>query len=194
MPESWWSPKLQAKLSQGDIFKELLSGAVPPNFAYLKKASVSGRSAWEESPTFETDNEALGHFLGRGRLVPAIILSHDCTIENDGARAKVLIAPLFPWSQLTDPRHKEAVLQQRQRAMLPLTNVPGLDGDFYSDLRQISYLDRRIIDRGTKVASMTVLGLERLQFQIADFFVRVKIPDENLAAERKKEEAESGGS
>jgi len=95
MPESWWASILQAKISQGDVFRELVWGGSPPSVSYLKKISQAGKRAWQESDTFEADNDGLGFFLARGRIVPCIVLSHDCTIENDNERAKIVIAPMF---------------------------------------------------------------------------------------------------
>jgi hypothetical protein len=38
---------------------------------------------------------------------------------------------------------------------------------------------------------MSVTGVERLQAQIADFFIRFKVPEEHLASSRKEEEAQT---
>jgi len=194
MPTTWWATELEEKLSQGDVIKQLLVGASPHKPTYLQKGTDShGKRVWEEIQDWKGDNTGLGNFLAQGRIVPCIVLSHDCTIENDGERARVLIAPMYPWSNLNDqkPEFKRAVLEQRNRSFLPLTNVPGLDGDFYADLRSITYVDRRSL--GARIASMSIMGLERLQDQIADFFVRIKIDDDRLASTRKEEQKKKAG-
>ena len=86
---------------------------------------------------------------------------------------------------------QRAVLEQRNRSFLPLTNVPGLDGDYYADLRSITYVDRRSLD--ARVASMSVTGLERLQDQIADFFIRIKIDDERIGFHPQRRAEEKSG-
>lgn len=189
MPDSWWAARLEKQLSQGDILKEILLGTSPAVPVYLERSSRSGKRAWEERLSFEADNDGLGYFLARGRLLPCIVLSHDCTIANDGARARILVAPMFPWSYLNsqDPKYRDAVLRQEQRSFLPLTNVPLLNGDYYADLRAICYVDRRTVEAATRVASMSTEGLERLQHQLADFFIRLDVPNEHLALSRKSE-------
>jgi hypothetical protein len=111
-------------------------------------------------------------------------------MENDGPRTRILVAPLLPWSNLNnaDSKYRDAVLSQQQRSLLPLTDAPGLDGNYYADLRNITYCDRRAFESTTKVASMSVLGLERLQHQIADFFIRFDVPTAQLALSRKEEQ------
>jgi hypothetical protein len=194
MPQSWWGTQLQKELSQGDVIRAVSWGTAPPGAPYLKKVSEGGKRAWQESDTFDGDSDGVGYFLARGRVVPCIVLSHDCTIANDGPRARILIAPMFPWSNLNhpDPKYKQSVLNQEQRSLLPLTNVPSLDGDFYGDLRAITFIDRRIIGSGNaaRVASMSVEGLTRLQHQLVDFFIRFDVGDEYLAVSRKAEEQE----
>lgn len=188
MPVGWWSTKLEARLSQGDVLKELLLGAAARPLVFLAKASVGGKRVWEERSDFEPDNDGLGHFLARGRLVPAIVVSHDCTMDNDGQRSRIAVAPMAPLSTLRnlDPKYKEAVLNQEQRSLLPLTNLPGLNGDFYADLRLITPVDRRVVDATTRVASMSAEGLERLQHQLADYYIRIDIPADRLALTRKE--------
>jgi hypothetical protein len=84
-----------------------------------------------------------------------------------------------------DLKYREAVLLQHQRSLVPLTNVPGLNGDFYADLRLSAPVERRIIN-ANRVASMSAEGLERLQHQIADHFIRFDIPADKLALTRKQ--------
>jgi hypothetical protein len=196
-PQSWWEPQIQAKLSQGDILKAICWGTSPPEGdSYLEKSSAGGTRVWRESDSFKTDNDGIGYFLARGRIVPAIVLTHDCTIENDGPRARVLVAPMFPWSNLdsNDPAYKQAVLDQRQRSLLPLTNVPSLNADYYGDLRAMTFIPRKIIGAGDaiRIASMSVTGVMRLQSQIADFFIRFKVAEEHLASSRKEEAQDVG--
>jgi hypothetical protein len=187
MPESWWSRRLEKELSQGDVIKEIVWGTAPPGAVFLKKGTEGGQRAWQESEQFNADNDGIGHFLARGRVLPCIVLSHDCTIENDGAR--ILVAPMFPWSNLNndDPKYRQSALNQERRAVLPLTNVPSFETNLYADLRGITFIDRRRLDGVARVASMSVEGLERLQHQLADFFIRLDIPSEHLAASRKEE-------
>lgn len=187
MAAGWWATKLEGSLSQGDVLKEVLIGLPARPLVFLRRTSLGGKRVWEEHPSFEPDNDGLGYFLGRGRLVPAIVVSHDCTMDNDGQRSRISVAPMAPLSALaqTDPKYREAALNQQQRSLLPLTNVPGLNGDFYADLRLITPLDRRVIDAARRVASMSPEGLERLQHQIADHFIRFDIPAEHLAFTRK---------
>jgi hypothetical protein len=189
MPVGWWATKLESRLSQGDVLEQVLIGAPTRPPVFLAKAMIAGkRVVWEEQLHLEPDNDGLGYFLARGRVVPAIVVSHDCTMDNDGKRSRVAVAPMAPISSLShpDPKYRDAVLRQEQRSQLPLTEVPGLNGDFYADLRLITPIDRRVIDAATRVASMSVEGVERLQHQIADFFVRIDIPADNLALTRKE--------
>ena len=188
MTAGWWATKLEARISQGDVLREVLVGQATRPPVFLAKTSVGGKRVWEERSNFEPDNDGLGHVLARGRLVPVIIVSHDCTMDNDGQRSRISVAPMASLSALghLDQKYREAVLNQEQRSLLPLTNVPGLNGDFYADLRLITPVDRRVIDAATRVASMSAEGLERLQHQLADHFVRIDIPADRLALTRKE--------
>ncbi len=191
---SWWAPQLEQNLSQGDVIRDLLFATPPPNPIFIRKGSRGGGRVWEEISAFVPDGDGLGSFVGRGRIVPGIVLSHDCTMDNDSDKARILIAAMFPWANLDSQsvEYREAVRRQQQRSFLPLQGVPSLNGDFYADLRVTNCVDRRAINLDARAASMSVEGLECLQHQLADFFVRVDIPAEKLALTRKDQRDGAG--
>ena len=192
---SWWATICEQNLSQGDIIKQLLFASPPASPVFVQKSSQGGGRVWREIPHFEPDHDGLAHFVGRGRMVPGIVLSHDCTMDNDGEKARILIAPVFPWDKLESQpeEYREAVRRQEQRSFVPLENLPApFSGDCYADLRIINCVDRRAINLNDRIASMSAKGLERLQHQLADFFIRIDVPNEHLALTRKSQPGQNG--
>lgn len=175
----WWAGQLNPEgLSQGDVISELLIGAAAPGPVYLRKRTFSQHAQGWEQGGWNPDNSGLGFYLGRGRRVRGLVVSHSCEISNDQnkRRARVLVAPLAAVDALPEG-HWEDVLKQEHKALLALTDVPGL-GNLYADFRLISYVERELIDKHSqRVLSMTPEGVCALWAKLLLFFIRKTLPD-----------------
>jgi hypothetical protein len=173
MAGDWWRASLWPDLSQGDVVGQLPAGTVtdPPKFLFkapLKGAAVSG---WAESLVPKPDADQMCHYLVRGRVLPSLILSHDCDLDKSKERHRVLITPLVPMSNLsTEERAK--MLEQTPYNAMPLIAVPSL-GDHYVDLRTTLFMPKKILSGASRLASMTDEARVRLRLQIITFFTRL---------------------
>jgi hypothetical protein len=172
---SWWAPHLKSGLSQGDVVSPVLIGAAQLPIVYLNKGPVlkDNVQTWTRSTSFVSNpGDGLGNFLGKGRINHALIVSHDCEIDKARRVSRILVAPVSPLANVTDTMVRQAIIEQRRFATMPLPNLPTL-GDCYADLRLLMWIDRKLIeDAGKRVASMTDEAVIRLQAQLIGFFTR----------------------
>ncbi len=174
---SWWAPQLNPSgLSQGDILAPILIGtsASPAKFLGLGPFVKSGKTAWGQIQAWKPDSSGLGVFVARGRLMHAIVVSHSCELDDKADTNRVLIAPIARLDVLPE-QSKVKIIAQERRAFLPLQGIPVL-GDYYADLRCMTYVDRANIASDARLASMTDDGVIRLQAQLVTFFARLDIP------------------
>jgi hypothetical protein len=175
--ESWWTPSLAEKLSQGDIVADQASvmSAVPPTF--LKARSFKGgEPGWGVSPN-PTEFEGRVHMLATGSVRAALVISHGCELdkmEGNPRRHRVLLAPVFPIDSVEN-EHRQQILSQSNRALLPLPQVPTL-GTCYADLRSIFASARASVDAAVRLASMTTRSELRLHAQLVAFLLRKEAP------------------
>jgi len=54
---------------------------------------------------------------------------------------------------------------------MPLPEIPSLFTG-YADLRRLCFIDRELVDKARRVASMSEEGIRRLHVQIVGFFTR----------------------
>ena len=177
--KSWWAPHLKAELSQGDVLAPVLIGSVQHPILYLKKGPVLkvNVQSWVPSSDFISNpGDGLGNFLGKGRVVNAIIVSHDCEIEKPRRGTRILIAPASPLTNVTDTNHRQKIMEQKHFALLPLPGIPKL-GDCYADFRLLMWVDKKLVeDAGKRIASMTDEAVIRLHAQLIGFFTRRGLP------------------
>jgi len=173
----WWATGLHEKLSQGDVIAALpiflSSTPVQPLRHATMKGGVSG---WMAASSPVRDRDGREHFLGVGRITPAVVLSHSCELDKeDRGKRRVTVAPIAPISSVGDPAVQEAILAQGVTASMPLPEIPSL-GTCYADLRSMTTLDRRVVDAAERLASMTPEAERRLQAQLVAFLVRLDLP------------------
>jgi hypothetical protein len=170
----WWAARLEDRLSQGDILQPCPVGgpAQPPKFLRRGSTRSGGVNIWEETPTWTADPDGVGIYLGRGRRLASIVLTHSCELDKPGT-GRVLIAPISPVDVLA-PQHREDILAQRKLAFLPLPDLPTL-GTCYADLRCVLNIDRKLAESEKRTASMTEDGRRRLHAQLIGFFARVDL-------------------
>ena len=170
----YWSDALVDELSQGDLLCETWVGTTVVPRVGLKRGPTAkgGKISWEESIWTPT-TDGFGYFLGKGRNIHAIVLSQSCEIDKAGGKLPVLIAPVFPMSNISDLAMQENVRTGRRFAFLPLPAIDGVLTESYADFRAITYLPRAVVDQSERKCSVTDDGADRLAAQLVGFFTRL---------------------
>jgi hypothetical protein len=150
----WWEAKPDDRLSQGDIVTQ-----------------NKGEVAWRESTEWTPNREGAGNVLARGRVGAVIVLSHDCELDKQERRRRVVVAPVLTVSDLPEAE-REQVLAQRKVSRVVLPDVPLL-GTGYADLRLIMSVDRDFLPLERRVGSLTPEGVGQLRLQMIAFFTRL---------------------
>ncbi len=168
------------ELSQGDILDGIPHLFLrPPLFALRKVILAGGREALgfyeyppptEESPGASRGKQLPGggfHFQAGEQAAAlcqvsrAIVLSHDCDIENEKEhRLVALVRPLAP---VTDPGHQEIIRQNRNFNYLYLPAAEGLD-EAYVDFRRLTSLSPHFLATASRLRSLSGEGVRALQF------------------------------
>lgn len=168
--ESWWLSQPCDLPQQGDVLSLYpLSRVLFPPRALDKRTIKGGASAWVETDG-ALDATKEHHALAKGKHFHALVLSHDCEMDKERAKRRIHIAPISPLSRLPENEQRSTLAQKTLRH-LPLPGIPDL-GDFYADLLAMLVIDYGILDRCTRLASMSPPGVERLQAQLVAFFTR----------------------
>ena len=142
--------------------------AVFPKQTVKQKAFQGAVNAWV--PNDEIGPDGMQVFLAKGRVCAAIVCSHSCELDKDERKSRVLVAPVMSASGLKVDVW-EIIANQRRRSLMPLPALPKL-GDCYADLRMLQAVDRRYLDEGQRLASMSTEAVNRLQLQLVGFLVR----------------------
>ena len=178
----WWLPELNPKgLSQGDVLRALVSGTAPMPFRSLRSQMLrGGKSGWAES-VWTPDHQGVGHYLASGKLVPCLVVSHSCELDDPKEDSRVLIAPTKLLSDFNE-NDREIVLNQLNIPLIPLQDIPGLQ-DCCADLRNIQSLRRALVDSTERVVSMSETALKNLQAHLVSFFTRITVPPDEIKSE-----------
>jgi hypothetical protein len=176
------------RLSQGDLLLEVPSTYVL-SLAYLHQVA-KGKFHLKNSPpsaaqamaaqtnvreTVEVEGlDSFGNAVGARR--PAIVLSHDCELDKEGAKRYVLVAQVRPLVDVPDA-HRDSIRHLAQKRALYLPPTDHLPGEYFADFRSVTTLRRHeVADKLRRVASLNEEGRELLQFQLFRFFVRKRLP------------------
>src|SRR5882672_8276293 len=102
------------KLSQGDIVAALPTFLPSIPVQPLRHATMKGgASGWMENDAPVKDRDGREHFLGVGRVIPGLVLSHSCELDKeDRGKRRVTVAPIAPLSSVGDSAVREAILAQ----------------------------------------------------------------------------------
>ena len=128
----------------------------------------------EDSPPREGFKwESKERVVAEGQLAMAIVLTHDCEIENPDSRQHRLVGLLRLFDRLGD-RDKGIILENRHFGRLYLPSWPevGLP-ESYLDLRRITTLRGDALPDSHRIASMTDFGREVLQFAIIRYLTEM---------------------
>lgn len=166
---------MASELSQGDILSQVIVGSsVSPLISLSKTTIKNSQQAWLPNSGWKPDNNQYGHYLSKGKMIYALVMSHDCEIDKNSKGSRILVSAVSPLDVVSNQEVRQAILEQRYFASMPLPGVPNI-GDCYADLRTMTHLDRNLVDRSKRVASMTESARIRLQAQLIGFFTRRKL-------------------
>lgn len=170
---TWWAETPENSLSQGDVITGVPVAVVLHPRTQLSKQAVKGfPEAWIPSAEWKPQNNDVGHLLGRGRVIPVIVITESCQLDKSETKGRVVVAPVYPMSGL---RADEAdiVIAQKRRSKMPLPDVPGNVGPSYADLRMATAVDQQFLPLTQRVAQLSKDGVARLQIQLIAFFTGI---------------------
>lgn len=163
-------------LEQGDVISTglYLQPDFPVKFLSKGVTGKGGKNSWDEVGLPQSTDGANSRVLGIASGMYGLVLSYGCEIDKTKPAQTILIAPVEPLDKLPENLH-EMIVKQEVHRYIPLMNVPGL-GNFYANLAKTFPLQRRLIDPGDRVCSMTDEAMFRLKAQIVAFYTRLALP------------------
>ena len=140
-----------------------------PGFIVLREITIrGGRRAFlphdaDDPPAGGFTWESKESVRAEGQVGLAVILTHDCEIENPDSREHRLMAVVRPLLNLS-PSDREIVRGNRHfgRMWLPAWDAVELP-ESYVDFRRITTLRKDALPHDHRIASMTDVGRELLQ-------------------------------
>ena len=177
MPSSeWWTASVRAELSQGDILDAIPIVLAPMPIRYVKPQTFpKGIKGWVESTVPFKDSGGRTVLFSAGFISQAIVISHDCDLDDHGGSKTVLVARV-ELLESAPPEHRSTIAAQENLLRMFLPGIPGL-GDCYANLRSVATIDRQVIRQAKRLASMTDDARAFLQTRLIKFLIR-KIPPE----------------
>jgi hypothetical protein len=106
----------------------------------------------------------------------AVVLTHDCELDNAPERAPILLGLVRPLENMTD-EILESFRQNTRNRSLYLPAEGGLDRESFLDLRRKTSVRRSILPDLDVAASMNEDGRLMLREQLFRFFVHKVLPD-----------------
>jgi hypothetical protein len=101
----------------------------------------------------------------------AIVLTHDCEIENEGRERYRQLAIVRLFSGLQTDQDRRAVIEGRHNGKLYLPECADVGlPEAYVDLRAISTLRRGGLDPTKRILSMSDYGRDALQTAVLRYF------------------------
>lgn len=174
-------PPVAGEILQGDIFERMSSTRVEGRpLRVARQWNVKGgRDMWEvhledgAGPQggfrWRVDQGGEGGLLVHALLGLAMVISHDCEIENDlNARTLAMIRPATDLSDEAQEALFSGHEDQIQYAIFPLevqTDSPITERSFV-DFRRLTTVRPAVLDASTRVASLT----EELRAAVAKSF------------------------
>jgi hypothetical protein len=173
-----WADQLNPQgLSQGDILVDVPVGSTKVPLTYLASSGYTDkrqRTVWTQYDDLQPmANEPSGHWIMKGRVTRALVVTHSCDLDDVQDSERILVAPVWEATQVSDPEHRQRIVQGRRATFVGLPGVPGV-GDCYADLRSICPLDRHLFSAAQRHCSMTDDAVLQFQAHIALYFTRIE--------------------
>lgn len=180
-----WAPALNPRgLSQGDVLKEVPVGAPWVPLVYLSKTYFPRKMPEGPPKLYYPKRDALepfhpvgdpaGLFITKGRLCHALVINHNCDLDDADDTGRILLAPIWPLAFMGDANkeQQQRIMEGARRTFVPLPNVPKV-GDCYADLGSIAAIDRELFTEHQRECSMTDEAVVRLRMQLLSYFTRL---------------------
>ncbi len=159
-----------ATFFQGDILRDVALFRAPEKLLLARQVGACERLV--ELVPIETVPDAFVQGL-ENILVPtfrttAMILSQTCDIEH---RDFILIAPIFPLSQIEQQTRREAIMKDKVNYRFYLPSIDALPESFV-DLQIINTILKEHLSLDQRMASLSDRGRHMLAEKIHRFFCR----------------------
>jgi len=183
--EDFYAQPVDGDFRQGDIFRDTVSiwasAADPP--VIRESTGKSNRTNlslhYAGNPPRDgfrwTVKERVATEAKRGL---AIVLTHDCEIENEDDERYRQVALIRPLSAVTSAEHRLVIVEGRHFGRLYLPAHPdGIFPDSYVDLRSITTLRRHGLDPARRVAGLSDFGRSVLWGKVIGYFTELSPPE-----------------
>lgn len=178
--DQYYVPPVPDDFRQGDIYRDVLHlMRSTPDFEVLRTFLAKGGRTQvflhdEKDPPkggFHWDSKE--SVAAEGQLAMAIILTHDCEIENADSKEHRLIGLVRPLDRL-NPDDRTVIVEGRHfgRMYLPSWHEVGMP-ESYLDLRRFTTLRGDALPDKLRIASMTDLGRDILQAAIIRYLTEM---------------------
>jgi hypothetical protein len=198
----FYHPRIRDALSQGDVLKIFPHLFLKPQLKVAREQTIKGGRQVVTPHEYKIGTETAtlaGGFnregedlLTRCQEACALVIRHDCEIEND--RKYCLIALVR--SLGAAGMHEESKAAIRENRNAPYFYLPALAqvlGESYADLRRISCVTPDLIETQNRTASLSDASVELLQTQLVLFFTRRRLNWESFKEQTTVVSDDSGG-
>ncbi len=177
----YYSEPIADDFRQGDIYVDILHVMLSePDWIVVKEFDDKGGRKKLVPHTPSNPPKALDwereRVVAGGQFGMAVVLTHDCEIENSDERNHRLVALLRPFDGLS-PDDQETIITNRHigRLYLPAWANAGLP-ESYLDLRRITTLRDNALPGANRILSMTDYSRRILQASIIRYLTELYRP------------------
>jgi hypothetical protein len=197
-----YHPQVRDDLSQGDILRIFPHIFLRPQLKVARAQTGKGGRQFIKPHDYKIGMETVslsGGFnaegedlLTRCQEASALVIRHDCEIEND--RSYCLIALVRSLEAAGMQQEHKAVIRENKNA--PYFYLPALApvlGESYADFRRISCVKPDLIESQNRIASLSDATIELLQTQLVLFFTRRRLNWDSFKEQTTLVSDDSGG-
>jgi hypothetical protein len=184
----------RSELYQGDIVSGVPHLYLRTSVHALRKKSVRGEGELYASFPYPGDDQPAGGFRFQEpegdetsatcQVANAMVLSHDCDIEND--RKHRLVALIRPLAGV--PHNGQEIIREYANfSYFYLPELPGVLQESYVDFRRITSLRPQLVDTVPRLAALAEATINRLHLHFFLFLTRRELAPEIIAQLPRRE-------
>jgi hypothetical protein len=166
---------------QGDIYHDVISlSVITDTPAVLRTFQRGNRTV---VTMHHSHNPPAGGFRWQresveaiGKKAFAIVLTHDCEIDNDDDEHYRQVALIRPLSVISEPADRQTIVEGGHIGRLYLPPYPPDFPESYIDLRAITTLRRAALPPALRLVSLTDHGRKWLQSGLMRYFTEKSAP------------------
>lgn len=176
-----------ARISQGDIFRDVPSVYVPDPEIVIVRRRESARGSVgdlytvgdEERQPQQAFNPNGDHFVGTVQLANAILLTHSCEVDNS-PRSTVTFGLIRP-IRLVPEDAREAIRAGRNLRLmyLPANDGPAFE-ESYVDFSRLTSVRREAVREDARVLSATDLLLKAIYLGLVRYVTRFEVSEDEI--------------